>query len=148
MTLSGLHKIRVLVQKHIRAISRQPAHLTHVSNQELLDKLGVAEPGSYIRDRVAKLVVRWRGNFDSETCVPIKASQTIMDWRQRNLSSLEQILQREGTEGRLFLRCPRCGQECANKTVLGSHMAKKAHALAERPTFNRLFHSVGGRPGL
>ena len=37
VTLSGLQKIRVLVQKHLTAISRTPAHITHVGNQELLD---------------------------------------------------------------------------------------------------------------
>ena len=55
------------------------------------------------------------------------------------------MLQKEGPEGRLFLKCPHCGQECANKTVLGSHIAKM-HAQTTRPTFDRLVHSVGGRP--
>ena len=59
VTLSGLRKIRVLVQKHLRAITRSPTHLTHLSNQALLDKFGVPEPGAYIRDRVSKLVDRW-----------------------------------------------------------------------------------------
>ena len=145
VTLSGLHKIRVLVQKHIRAISRQPAHVTHVGNQELLTKLGVPEPGAYIRERMLKLVEKWHYNAESPDCIPIKASQKILDWRQYNLSSLDQILQREGPEGRLVLRCPQCGLECANKTVLGSHMAK-AHPQQTRPAFNRLLHSVGGRP--
>ena len=92
-----------------------------------------------------RLVEKWHYNAESPDCIPIKASQKILDWRQYNLSSLDQILQREGPEGRLFLRCPQCGLECANKTVLGSHMAK-AHPQQTRPTFNRLLHSVGGRP--
>ena len=67
------------------------------------------------------------------------------DRRQHSLSSLDQILQREGPDGRLFLRCPHCGHECANKTVLGSHIAK-VHAQSTRQVFDRLKHSTGGRP--
>ena len=62
------------------------------------------ESGSYIR----------RDNVESDASIPIKASQAIMDWRQRNLSSLDQILQREGPGGGIFLQCPHCGHECAN----------------------------------
>ena len=50
---------------------------------------------------MSKLVDKWRDNADSSTCIPIKARQEILEWRQQNLSRLGQILQREGPEGRL-----------------------------------------------
>ena len=56
LTLSGLQRIRVLVQKQLRAIARKPAHITHVSNQALLDELGIAEPGAYIYQRARSIV--------------------------------------------------------------------------------------------
>ena len=92
-----------------------------------------------------KLVDKWHDNAGSTTVIPIKACQDILEWRQHNLSCLDLILQKEGPEGRLFLTCPHCGLECANKTVPGSHMAKM-HAKNTRPTFDRLVHSVGSRP--
>ena len=138
VTLSGLHKIRVLVQKHLRAITRTPAHLTHISNQALLDKYGVPEPGTYLRDRMRKLVDKWQANADSAAPIPIKACQAIRDWRQHNLSCLDLILQKEGPEGKVFLTCPHCGLECANKTVLGSHISR-VHAKTTRPPLTDWF---------
>ena len=44
ITANGLQKVRVLVQKQLRAIARMPAHITHISNQDLLIRLGVEEP--------------------------------------------------------------------------------------------------------
>ena len=78
VTLSGLRKIRVLVQKHLRASTRSLTHLTHLSNHALLDKYGVPERGAYIRDCMSKLVGRWNANADSATSIPIKACQEIL----------------------------------------------------------------------
>ena len=145
VTLSGLQKIRVLVQKHLRAISRTPAHITRVGNQELLDQLGVQEPGAYILRNMEGQLERWQANQRHTEPIPIKAKSDIGEWRCSVQQSLRDMLQKENVAGRSLLQCPKCGLECANKTVLGSHMAT-AHAKGERPVFDRLRHSLGGRP--
>ena len=144
LTLSGLQKIRVLVQKQLRAISRQPAHITHLSNQELLDELGVAVPGAYIHQRARSLLQRWERNENSTERIAIKAQAFIGIWRRAVLSGLEQMLRNEQVAGRSLLTCPHCGKECATPTVLGSHISQ-AHAPQHRPTFDRAKHSTGGR---
>ena len=138
-------KIRVLVQKHLRAMSRTPAHITHVGNQELLDQLGVQEPGAYILRNMEGQLERWQANQRHIEPIPIKAKSDIGEWRCSVQQSLRDMLQKEHVAGRSLLQCPKCGLECANKTVLGSHMAT-AHAKGERPVFDRLRHSLGGRP--
>ena len=144
LTLSGLQKIRVLVQKQLRAISRKPAHITHVSNQELLDELGVAEPGAYIHQRSRNLLQRWEKNETSTEQIAIKAHASMGVWRRDVLSGLEQMLRNEQVAGRSLLTCPHCGKECATPTVLGSHISR-AHAPKTRPAFDRAKHSTGGR---
>ena len=145
VTLSGLQKVRVLVQQQLRAISRMPAHLTKVSNQELLSKLGIAEPGAHILDGMQRLLQSWRNNYNNPECIQVKTSQIIFQWRQQLVSDLSSVLQGESQGGRTFLTCIHCGLECANKSTLGSHIAK-VHAAATKPVFDRLKHSVGGMP--
>ena len=145
ITINGLQKVRVLVQKQLRAISRTPTHITHVSNQELLSQLGVEEPGSHILSRMQGQLDRWRQNLAHNDPIPVKAQEVIGDWRQRVLTQLNEQLQLESKAGRSVLQCPHCGLECTNKTVLGSHIAQM-HAPPARPTFNRLQHSIGGMP--
>ena len=144
LTLSGVQKIRVLVQKQLRAISRKPAHITHVSNQELLDELGIAEPGAYIHQRSRNLLQRWEKNETSTEQIAIKAHASMGVWRRDVLSGLEQMLRNEQVAGRSLLTCPHCGKECATPTVLGSHISQ-AHAPKTRPAFDRAKHSTGGR---
>ena len=145
ITLSGLQKVRVLVQQQLRAISRMPAHLTKVTNQELLSKLGVTEPGAHILSGVQRLLQGWRTNQSSPDCIPVKASQSIFQWRQQLVNGLSSVLQSETQGGRTFLTCVHCGLECANKSTLGWRIAK-VHAAASKPMFNRLKHSMEGMP--
>ena len=145
VTLSGLQKIRVLVQKQLRAIARQPTHITHVSNKALLDDLGVTEPGTHLRQKAHAALERWRQSSTDQDNPSIKAQAIIGDWRQRILSQFEDMLQQEQTAGRSLLACPHCGKECLSKTVLGSHIAQM-HSEVERPVFDRALHSIGGVP--
>ncbi|CAE6960767.1 pol, partial [Symbiodinium sp. CCMP2592] len=141
---NGLQKVRVLVQKQLRAIARMPTNITHVSNQELLDRLGVCEPGAHILHNMQGQLRRWQANADHDNPIPIKAQATIGRWRQQRVDELSAQLQLEQKAGRSVLTCPHCGLECANQTVLGSHISQKHKAAPV--TFNRLVHSTGGMP--
>ena len=145
VTLNGLQKVRVLVQQQLRAISRMPTHLTKVSNQELLEQLGVIEPGTYILQSMQRLLQRWHDNKENDSCIPVKARDAIFTWRDQLVSGLSSVLQRELQGGRVFLTCIHCGLECANKSTLGSHIAK-VHSAVVKPVFNRKLHSVDGMP--
>ena len=144
LTNNGLQKVRVLVQKQLRAIARMPTHITHISNQELLDRLGVCEPGAHILHNMQGQLRRWRENAEHDSPTPIKAQADIGRWRRQRVEELQAQLQMEQKTGRSVLTCPHCGLECANQTVLGSHISQK-HSAAP-VTFNRLVHSTGGMP--
>ena len=144
LTNNGLQKVRVLVQKQLRAIARMPTHITHVSNQELLDRLGVCEPGAHILHNMTGQLRRWRDNVEHDDPIPIKAQADIGRWRQQRVDELTAQLQQEQKAGRNLLTCPHCGLECANQSVLGSHISQK-HSVAP-VVFNRLLHSTGGMP--
>ena len=146
LTNNGLQKVRVLVQKQLRAtlIARMPTHITHISNQELLDRLGVCEPGAHILHNMQSQLRRWRENAEHDSPIPIKAQADIGRWRRQRVEELQAQLQLEQKAGRSVLTCPHCGLECANQTVLGSHISQK-HSAAP-VTFNRLVHSTGGMP--
>ena len=144
ITKNGLQKARVLVQQQLRAIARLPTHITHVSNQELLDRLGVCEPGAHILHNMEGQLRRWRENAEHDHPIPIKAQADIGKWRQQRVDELTAHLQQEQKAGRSMLTCPHCGLECANQSVLGSHISQK-HSVAP-VTFNRLSHSTGGMP--
>ncbi|CAE7403450.1 pol [Symbiodinium sp. CCMP2592] len=92
---NGLQKVRVLVQKQLRAIARMPTHITHVSNQELLDRLGVCEPGAHILHNMQGQLRRWQANADHDNPIPIKAQATIGRWRQQRVDELSAQLQLE-----------------------------------------------------
>ena len=68
VTLSGLQKVRVLVQQQLRAISRMPAHLTKVSNQELLSTGGHRAWSTYFG---------WHAEATTEGGAPITTVLTV-----------------------------------------------------------------------
>ena len=145
VALSGLQKVRALVQQQLRAISRMLTHLTKVSNQELLGRLEVTESGTHILQGMQRLLQRWRASKDDIHCIHVKARETMVAWRNKLVSGPSDVLQREQQGGRDYLTCRHCGLACANKSTLGSHIGK-VHAASVRPVFNRLKHSVDGMP--
>ena len=145
ITANGLQRVRVLVQKQLRAIARMPAHITHISNQDLLIQLGVEEPGAHILRNMQSLLDRWRANQNHECPIPVKAREDIGKWRTAVCHTLSEQLQLEQQAGRTRLQCPFCNLEFPTQTVLGSHISAK-HAPASKPVFNRLRHSVNGEP--
>ena len=145
VTINGLQQVRVLVQKQLRAIARLPTHLTHISNQDLLLRLGIEEPGAYILKHMQSLFKRWQANQESDCPIPVKAQESIGQWRRQVRDRLSEQLQQESAAGRTRLQCPYCNLEFPNQSVLGSHISA-THAPTSKPVFDRLKHSVEGMP--
>ena len=57
-------------QQQLRAIARLPTHITHVSNQELLDRLGICEPEAHILHNMEGQLRRWRENAEHDHLIP------------------------------------------------------------------------------
>ena len=60
---TGLKELQSVMMKHVRAISAMPAHLTHVSDNELCYKLGISLPGTMLLRSVETMQTRLRQNI-------------------------------------------------------------------------------------
>ncbi|CAE7260053.1 Pol, partial [Symbiodinium sp. CCMP2456] len=54
LTAAGVHKLNVLATRHIRAITKQPAHITHVSNEDVWQASRLVPPGQLVLQRLRK----------------------------------------------------------------------------------------------
>ncbi|CAE7242148.1 Pol [Symbiodinium sp. CCMP2592] len=56
-TQSGVKRLNVLATRHIRAILKQPAHLTHISNADIWITAQLKQPSQAILDKLANFIL-------------------------------------------------------------------------------------------
>ncbi|CAE7369550.1 unnamed protein product, partial [Symbiodinium microadriaticum] len=57
-TVEGVRKLQVLATRHIRAILRQPVHITRLSNQDLWQATRLEPPGQLVHTRLSKFCAK------------------------------------------------------------------------------------------
>ncbi|CAE7655287.1 unnamed protein product, partial [Symbiodinium necroappetens] len=57
-TVEGVRKLQVLATRHIRAILRQPVHITRLSNQDLWQAARLEPPGQLVHTRLSKFCAK------------------------------------------------------------------------------------------
>ena len=87
LTAQGLHRWETRVLRHLRAIMRKPAHLTHVSNEAIWTQAGLQRPGRCILAQLQGL--RTQLTARASLAADITTEQSVRD----HVCSLEAHLQ-------------------------------------------------------
>ena len=153
-TVEGVRKLQVLATRHIRAILRQPVHITRLSNQDLWQATRLEPPGQLVHTRLSKFCAK-RDPLQSLCHLDIVTNDLVHASLLRLLESLASTLQRlavlQETDSPQEERpCPHCDQVLRSEHALKIHIALQ-HAsqpkqAPARHTFRAEAHSVAGMP--
>ncbi|CAE7946816.1 Pol, partial [Symbiodinium sp. KB8] len=157
VTAQGLQRWETRVLKHLRAILRQPAHLTHVTNGAIWQRANLRRPGEQLLEQIrqARLKLETRASIKPDITTMGGAIQHLRD-RETQLRLLLQGPQRVCSPPEPTLpqfSCPHCEATFMTEHALNIHCGIKHPAPAGAPdrpikkhVFDPALHSVGGLP--
>ena len=157
VTAQGLQRWETRVLKHLRAILRQPAHLTHVTNDAIWQRANLRRPGEQLLEQIrqARLKLETRASIKPDITTMGGAIQHLRD-RETQLRLLLQGPNRVCSPPEPALpqfSCPHCEATFMTEHALNIHCGIKHPAPAGAPdrpikkhVFDPALHSVGGLP--
>ena len=153
-TAAGAKRLTVMATRHIRAILRQPAHLTHITNVEIWQAAGLKPPPQVIQERLANLILN-RDPGSQPTGANIVANRDVIN----SLSSLQASLcttfattaqQTAEEESVDTVTCPHCQARLLNTHALSIHLSLHHQDIDKPETqkypFSPARHSIAGMP--
>ena len=155
ITKKGLLEMRRFEIKHLRAIAKSPRHLSHESNADLYERLGIKECGEALKHLVQNRIE----SLERQSIVyPGKAD--IILWHKEKLNQLmehqtslnsQEVDATFGTE----VQCPQCQVLVSSLSALKTHFATKhgvsliaaeSLTLQSQRSIDIAEHSVDGAP--
>ena len=150
-------KIRGKTARQLRHIAHLPAHLTHISNEELFLRLGVADPLTTVADtlktRLTQLLSLRNHLPDDVACsddtlhyaswlLEHLQEQAATEHHTKRLAAVEPTAQHQ-------VACPDCGLYFTNHAAMKSHRTQR-HGVSQAPAATTqdavAAHSLGGLP--
>eukprot|EP00439_Symbiodinium_sp_Y106_P077496 s968_g16.t1 len=155
LTASGARQIQVLANRHIRAILRQPPHLTHLSTADLWTAAKLETPGHQLVQRLANLCLR-RDPRQAPDGPDIISNDQVHARLQLLLETLRQLILQAPTDTEPTEQpvaghaCPHCDSILVSAHALSIHLALH-HQDQPKPArqahvFRAEAHSIGGMP--
>ena len=156
LTAQGLHRWETRVLRHLRAIMRKPAHLTHVSNEEIWTQACLQRPGRVILAQLQGLQAQLTAR--SSCAADITTEQSVRHHVCGLEAHLRQLLeaQNEDSPPRAAatprFACPHCEDTFLTEHALKIHCGIRHPAPVSeerRPVvqkLNPMEHSIGGLP--
>ena len=143
LTQAGLRKLIFRCNADIRALAQSPGHITHESNCEITNRLGIVDPLTLVQEQWTTLFDRLAGrqaqlpSRDFLTTLPLEATQ------QRVMSVFAQahISHQVWT-----LACPYCPQQFENMAQFNRHMIVTHKITRDHNTFKPERDAAQGRP--
>ena len=155
ITKKGLLEMRRFEIKHLRAIAKSPRHLSHESNADLYERLGIKECGEALKHLMQNRIE----SLERQSIVyPGKAD--IILWPKEKLNQLmehqtslnsQEVDATFGTE----VQCPQCQVLVSSLSALKTHFATKhgvsliaaeSLTLQSQRSIDIAEHSVDGAP--
>ena len=157
VTREGLSRLTKVATRHLRAIFRQPAHLTHSTNDSIWSRAGLTQPGITIltaaTNFTAKLTTKSSEAPDITTSPEIfQHLHHLIDSLTRALSTLSDSSQtNEHSPASHDFPCPTCAMPFSSDNAMRIHCRLKhgflpKHATSTPVKFQAHLHACGGLP--
>ena len=152
-TPQGAAKLLVLCTRHLRAILKQPAHLTHTSNEAIWAASQLSQPLQLVDARLGTLIKRRQSTLHAAGA-DIATNEEVLATLKTLQDRLQQILHRPQPQSQPTTEeavvCPHCDAPQASAHALSIHIAlKHPEVIKDKPaliTFNAALHSIAGMP--
>ena len=156
VTKHGLERITKACTKHLRAIQKQPAHLTHIPNSEIWHQAGLAMPGSML----FMALQRFQQNLLTKAAISpdITTQDGILVHVQHLADSLQALIAKQAEQDAVppepdfpQIPCPECDSMFVTENAMRIH-CQVVHKLlppraASTPVkFVPRLHACGGLP--
>ena len=155
VTRAGLDKLTKLTTKHLRAIQRQPVHLTHTTNEQVLQSANLLPPGQVLLRSLQRF--RESLNFKAATAPDITTRADVCAYVERLEASWRHLINLQQHQDAQLpiiaaaVPCPYCDACFTTENAMRIH-AQLAHQnlpprAACNPTkFVPRQHATGGLP--
>ncbi|CAE7522754.1 unnamed protein product [Symbiodinium sp. CCMP2592] len=149
----GLQQLRTLYLRQLRAILRSPAHLSHVSNDAILEKAGVLDVSVLITRDLQRLQANlWQLQAADSSLL----ASCVLRFAEGLQTSLDSQPPPRGhapgareCEPEAILECRFCGETFATYHLRRAHEARKHQVRTTKQAvfeFDRYKHSIDGMP--
>ncbi|CAE7356293.1 clpC, partial [Symbiodinium sp. CCMP2592] len=139
----GLHQLRTLYLRQLRAILRSPAHLNHVSNEDILRKAGVPDVAEIVERDLARLQTSLQHLQVADSSLLAPHVLRFAEGLQLSLTSQPPARDHApGTrecEPEAILECRYCGETFSTYHLRRAHEARKHQEALEMTAQERLF---------
>ena len=155
LTHASLHKLTSVLTKHLRAILRLPAHLTHVATATVWARAGLEQPGPLLKASLLRFSARLQAKHNSAPDITT-APDTLrrLEGLERELeTALQQEAQHisQGPADANLVQCPRCDASFISENAMRIHCKLQhqhlpAHSTRTPTRFEPHLHAVSGMP--
>ncbi|CAE7187205.1 Pol [Symbiodinium sp. CCMP2456] len=155
VTTSSLQRLTTLLTRHLRAILRVPAHLTHITNGAVWSQAGLPMPGWQLQHSLQVHQQRLQAKHDSDP--DITTTPQALEFVAQQAARLEAVLMNAArtlaTEPptQPLVNCPQCDKAFTTENAMRIHCSLQHKHLPEiqtkiPTTFDPAVHSQAGMP--
>ena len=144
MTRNGLTRLTVACTKHLRAIQKQPAHLSHIPNSDIWQQAKLDMPGSMLLAALQRF--RHALTHKAGTSPDITTQPSILDHLQKLEGSLQDLVDDQARQADEHpepslpqIPCPECD-------AMAAHDFLPPRAACTPTKFVPRLHACGGLP--
>ena len=153
VTPSSLRQITSALTRHLRAIMKLPAHLTHVTTRAVWEQAGIVQPGVALQNTLERFEAKLQAK---RLTAPDITTTTVLMTRLSDLASaLDHAMQRETQHisqepsSQALVSCPNCEECFVSENAMRIHVKLKHKYLPVRSTrtpttFEPHLHAVAG----
>ena len=155
LTSSSLRSLTVALTRHLRALLRIPAHLTHISTGDVWKRANLPMPGWTVQQTLS----RYLGQLEHRAVhsPDITTSEAALAHVRRQAQTLEAVLLEAAANiakappRELTVNCPYCSEEFVTENAMRVHCGIKHKSVPQHSTrtptrFQPELHSQAGMP--
>ena len=149
VTPSSLRQITSALTRHLRAIMKLPAHLTHVTTRAVWEQAGIVQPGVALQNTLERFEAKLQAK---RLTAPDITTTTVLMTRLSDLASaLDHATQRETQHisqepsSQALVSCPNCEECFVSENAMRIHVKLK-HKYLPATAFEPHLHAVAGMP--
>ena len=155
ITRKGLDRLTKAATRQLRAALKQPAHVSHLTNQQIWQQAGISPPIQQLVKTLTDFLTRRRARATASP--EITTAPLVLQYAEELLIQLQSLakisseIPDQPVEASLRdVSCPVCGEKFASLNGMRIHCQLAHHRLPEHPKCPTIFdaaaHSVGGLP--
>ena len=155
VTPSSLRQITSALTRHLRAILKLPAHLTHVTTRAVWEQADIVQPGAALQNTLENFAAKLQAK---RLTAPDITTTTVVMARLSDLTdALRHAMQRETQHisqeppDQALVSCPNCTESFVSENAMRIHVKLKhkylpVHSTRTPTVFEPHLHAVAGMP--